>query len=126
MRQELDRQLRERHPEIFASPESTSKGSVIIWGIECADGWFDILDKLCSDIQAHINLTGSSQVIARQIKEKYGGLRFYYSGADLVVDQLIDEAEELSEVTCDCCGAPGTLTENANGWLRTRCQKHQD
>jgi hypothetical protein len=44
------------------------------WGIECGDGWFDLLWKLCQDIE---ELGYCGQII--QIKEKFGGLRFYES-----------------------------------------------
>lgn len=64
------------------------------------------------------------QVVASQIKEKYGTLRFYYYGGDDYVDGVVAMAEYMSGVTCEVCGAPGkTLSE---GWVRTLCRTHAE
>lgn len=62
------------------------------------------------------------QVIATQIKEKFGGLRFYYYGGDDYIRGVVTMAEEMSYRTCEECGAPGTSTES--GWIRTLCKEH--
>jgi len=41
-----------------------------------AAGWFDLLDALCRSLQAETS-NGGPQVVAQQVKEKFGGLRFY-------------------------------------------------
>ena len=46
-------------------------------------------------------------VIAIQVKEKFGGLRFYYSGGDDYIRGLVDMAESMSYKTCEVCGSPG-------------------
>ena len=56
-----------------------------------------------------------------QIKEKFGGLR-YYTGA--MTDRgrdLIGQAEDKSFKTCEKCGRPGTPSEY--GWVRTLCKR---
>lgn len=63
------------------------------------------------------------QVVAHQVKEKFGGLRFYYSGGDDTIDNLATFAEALSERTCDVCGAPGK--QSGGGWIVTRCKEHE-
>jgi len=56
---------------------------------------------------------------AAQVKEKFGGLRFYMTcGTDEIYD-LISEAETLSCKTCEECGKPGE--ERATGWIHTLC-----
>jgi hypothetical protein len=60
--------------------------------------------------------------VATQIKEKYGGLRFYYDGGTPEVAAYIDFAEFHSERICDVCGAPGK--PRGNGWIRTVCDQH--
>ncbi len=61
----------------------------------------------------------SSHPKASQVKEKYGGLRFYMTcGTDEIFD-LIEEAEALSYKTCEECGEPGE--ERNTGWIRTLC-----
>ena len=52
------------------------------YGCECHSGWFDLIHSLCSDISARYMADGASpDIIVRQIKEKFAGLRFYYSFA---------------------------------------------
>ena len=61
----------------------------------------------------------SSHPKASQVKEKYGGLRFYMTcGTDEIFD-LIEKAEALSYKTCEECGEPGE--ERNTGWIRTLC-----
>lgn len=63
-----------------------------------------------------------AQVVAIQVKEKFGGLRFYYSGGDDYIRGVVDMAEEMSYVTCEECGAPGK--QRSGGWIRTLCDEH--
>lgn len=64
------------------------------------------------------------QVVARQIKEKFGGLRFYYDGGDDVVHGAVMMAEAWANVTCDQCGERGE-SNNTGGWIATRCEIHR-
>lgn len=65
-----------------------------------------------------------------QIKEKFGGLRFYYKvpdakygfGSDESMDRLIDAAEREADVTCEWCGMRGKRTET--NWVKVLCPKH--
>lgn len=64
-------------------------------------------------------------LVVEQVKEKFGGLRFYYDSDALnVIDKLVDEAEEQCWKTCEACGAPGVL--RGGGWLMTACDEHSD
>lgn len=63
------------------------------------------------------------QVEAVQIKEKFGGLRFYVDGGDAVTEGMITIAECMSAVTCEECGSPGIL--GGRGWLKTLCPAHR-
>jgi hypothetical protein len=67
---------------------------------------------------------------ALQIKEKYGTLRFYWTGrlskeAEARVDEAIDLAEARSACTCELCGEEGRL-HRKGGWLMTRCAAHAE
>lgn len=62
-------------------------------------------------------------VVATQIKEKFGTLRFYYRGGDEFVDGVVSMAASMSARICEVCGAPATL-EQEGGWVRTRCKEH--
>lgn len=60
------------------------------------------------------------QVVASQVKEKFGTLRFYYDGGDEYIHGLAAMAEAMSARTCESCGAPTKSTND--GWIRTICQ----
>jgi hypothetical protein len=62
------------------------------------------------------------KVIANQVKEKFGTLRFYASGGDERIDDLISFAQSMSSVTCEECGGVGKT--RGNGWVSTRCDTH--
>lgn len=161
MREELDKQLCEKYPLIFAQRNGAVHETCMCWGFCCGDGWYNIVDRLCAVIQNHIDWSYKhiesnkkfneelaeaernnfedwpswksrdyrtigepvDQVVAIQVKEKFGGLRFYYSGGDEFVRAAVTMAEEMSYVTCEECGAPGTT--DGKGWISTRCEEHR-
>jgi hypothetical protein len=60
--------------------------------------------------------------VAVQVKEKFGGLRFYVQAATDTHYKYITFAESMSYRTCEECGAPGkTYTD---GWHTTLCDIH--
>jgi len=62
--------------------------------------------------------------VAVQVKEKFGGLRFYVNGATDKHWSYINFAESMSYRTCEDCGAPGkTYTD---GWHTTLCDIHAE
>lgn len=86
---------------------------------ECVGpGWGSLIEKLCNDLFA---LGWSGRLV--QVKEKFGGLRFYDDDVGLGNEmcKLIDEAEALSYKTCEQCGEPGVLRRV--GWWKTLCDK---
>jgi hypothetical protein len=86
------------------------------FGFECGDGWFQLIYDLSE------KLTKLNQGIeAAQVKEKFGGLRFYInSGNDNAYD-LINEAEMKSYSVCERCGELG-ISRWLN-WQYTLCNK---
>jgi len=60
------------------------------------------------------------QVVAQQVKEKFGGLRFYYYGGDEFICGLVNFAERLSSITCESCGRDGKIV--GTNWLRCLCK----
>jgi hypothetical protein len=59
------------------------------------------------------------QVTLDQVKEKFGTLRFYYSGGDDVIDGMVRMAESMTGVTCEECGNIGE--RRGGGWVHTYC-----
>ena len=141
MKQELDNELCEKYPKIFQDRYGDMTTTAMCWGFECGDGWHKIIDSLCSHIQHHIDWCAKqrllllesnphnlpipnevAQVVAVQVKEKFGGLRFYYEGGDDKIDGMVQMAEAWASKTCDVCGESGKSRNT--GWIRTLCDKH--
>lgn len=114
------KRMEERFPKMFAEPYG---------GFAVGEGWWPILESLCSQIQHHIDWKNKQsvvvpQVLVAQIKEKFGGLRFYYEGGDEQIRGMVSMAESWAEHACETCGAPGTRREG--GWLKTLCDHHEE
>lgn len=128
MREELDKALCEKYPLIFKNRHEPMTKTAMCWGFECGDGWYDLIDNLCNNIQHHINWQNNfqeekmEQVVAFQVKEKFGGLRFYVDGGDDYIHGMISLAESLSHRICEECGNKGKA--RGYGWLRTLCAEH--
>lgn len=65
-----------------------------------------------------------NQVVAEQVKEKFGQLRFYCVGGDKYTQSLIDQAEQDSEKICEYCGKSGKL-DTSKSWIKTVCDEHK-
>lgn len=79
------------------------------------DGWKPLIEPLI----AAANAEGSKIV---QIKEKFGGLRFYVDSPSQWLQQMIDEAENKSFHVCEKCGKDGKL-QTDRSWLKTLCEE---
>ena len=80
-------------------------------------GWHDLLIKLDQKLKQ----TDPDYYI-EQIKEKFGGSRFYTSGLSEEGYKAVEEAEALAAKTCEACGCESKIT-SVNGWLTTICDK---
>lgn len=86
------------------------------------EGWFPLIDHLCSFLQFNTDYNREPQVEAVQVKEKFGGLRFYVKDATPEQYAVIAYVESLSTKTCEECGAPGK--QQGRDWIRTLCDEH--
>jgi hypothetical protein len=128
MKNELEEALCKKYPKMFVNIDADMNTTAMCWGFECGDGWYNIINTLCANIQSHIDWKNKNEVVVPQVtvdqvKEKFGGLRFYYGGGDDVIDGMVRMAEGMSEVTCEVCGTPGE--SQGNGWIRTLCEEHK-
>lgn len=58
-----------------------------------------------------------------QIKQKFGGLRFYIGPTDdPEIHTMIKFAEWVAEITCEECGKEGKI--RSNGWRKCLCDEH--
>jgi len=81
-------------------------------------GWYPLIKDLVDDL---IKLGWNKQVC--QVKEKFGGLRFYINEGSDEIYKRITIAEKVSYKTCERCGEKGEL-RNDIGWYLTLCENH--
>ena len=129
MREELDNKLCAKYPKIFKNRHADPRATAMCWGFECDDGWFNIINHLCQNIQHYLNWKNKDteavpQVTVDQVKEKFGTLRFYYSGGDDTIDGMVRMAESMSGTTCEMCGNIGE--SSSEGWIKVLCETHRE
>lgn len=134
MRNELEQKLKERYPLVFRdlrNKDISARQSCMVFGIECGDGWFEVIDDLCSKIEpliAKMVDSGDEQSVlyghpcASQVKEKFAGLRFYMTWATQEIQDLINEAEDKSYKTCEGCGKSISAGINSGSWIYALCE----
>lgn len=112
--------MEERFPKMFEGKYG---------GFAVGKGWYPILEVLCTNVQSHLDWREKQgkpvpQVVVEQIKEKFGGLRFYYQGGDEYIDGMVRMAEAWADIACEECGAAGK--RRSGGWIRTLCDQHEN
>lgn len=120
MNDKLTTSLLTRHPRIFSNWKDFGHD----FGFECGDGWFELIDTLCEQLQFWTDHNHAPQVAAEQVKEKFGALRFY-AQSSISPEQLgmIEMASAMSAHICERCGQPGKKLNDGGLWL-TRCKVH--
>lgn len=124
--EEFAKRMEETYPKMF--------GHGRYGGFAVGPGWWPIIEELCRQIQSHVDWKqeqkekynrgeGCEQVVVAQIKEKFGGLRFYYDGGDEHVSGMVRMAEAWAANSCETCGKPGE--RRSGGWIRTLCDEHE-
>jgi hypothetical protein len=98
-------------------------------GFAVGKGWYPIIEQLSSSIQQHIEFKNKKeevcpQVVVQQVKEKFGGLRFYYDGGDEYIAGLVSMAELWAGLACETCGGIGK--RRGGGWIKTLCDTHYE
>jgi len=125
MKKELQKKLFTKYKKIFRQHTLSPMKSCMAWGIECGDGWYKIIDKMCEGIQDYVDVMEIKQVEARQVKQKFGSLRVYYSPFETMIDAIVNEASMLSEITCEECGSKKKVKKYTVNqvWISPRCIK---
>lgn len=120
-------ELINKYPKIFKDYEGNP--GQCNW-LDLPKGWIPVVDKLCGAIQDYVDNTSwysggekhkPEQVTCVQMKEKFGGLRFYTNGHNDVIEGMIKMAEYLCDNTCDECGSEEDLGITA-GWISVKCR----
>lgn len=95
---------------------------------DCNIGWFPLI----AQTHRKLKYVDPGYTVA-QIKEKFGGLRYYYTPSNIFIENVsivpsimhdvVTAAENKSFHTCEICSKPGN-TCKSNGWQRTLCSEH--
>lgn len=92
-----------------------------VWrSIDCGRGWWPLLLEL----DAELRQTDPGYTVV-QVKEKFGGLRYYTSALSPAGMALVREAELRAARTCEVCGEPGTTVVRRH-WYKTLCPPHAE
>jgi hypothetical protein len=88
--------------------------TIMSWKGCVGKGWHPIVEDAIKQIEARGGFI-------RQIKEKFAGLRIYVHGGDYdAIDDIVRTAEHRASLTCEDCGAPGTV-KSVGFWDKTLC-----
>jgi hypothetical protein len=138
-----DEYLTKTYPTLFRDRHGDIRSTCMCWGFEVADGWFRIIDDACKQLEWLNKEFPEIVIIADQIKEKYGTLRFYkhveragevdeHDSTSVERERLVhifdiancitDYAEHRSECICENCGSQSAKLRT-DGWYRTLCDK---
>lgn len=92
--------------------------------LEFDSGWLPLLEDLHENL---VVIDPDYKIL--QIKEKFGGLRYYAQCTKPCSEQffaLIHDAESQSYKICETCGAKtGRLARSERGWVKTVCDQHR-
>jgi len=126
MTPDLQHLLVTRYPLIFPDGELPPRSGV-------GNGWFGLIDALCERLQFWTDHNKAPQLVAQQIKEKYGELNVHvgpiYNPAQPCEPQRIEQqgmiwmTGALFLCTCELCGAPGRWMGGIGP--HTRCAPHE-
>lgn len=122
MTDENDAKLVAKYPKLFDHVKDCS----------CGDGWFDLIDELCTQLQGRADWIIQQKVriepdidieelqpTVGQIKEKFGTLRASFDNCDCEMRGMIQMAEGMSYHICEDCGNKASVS--TKGWIRRLC-----
>ena len=96
------------------------KGPIVDSGyFGVGEGWYPIIKNIINEL---ISLGWDKRAV--QVKEKFGGLRFYLESYPEGAADVIIKYEKLSYETCETCGEKGS-NKKIKGWLYTLCDYHE-
>jgi ribosomal protein L37AE/L43A len=105
-------------PNLYRGRTEPLTQNLMGFGFSCGDGWFNLIYELSEKVSKL-----DPECVAVQVKEKFGGLRFYTGPTLKEVHDLISEYEKKSFKTCEDCGTTKTVKRRDGGWIRTQCNK---
>jgi hypothetical protein len=101
------------------------------WLDDLSTGWrksfgLMMIKEMDEELKASGRLTNQNDPFKRwmiqQIKEKYGEMRFYHSGASRKFEEIVNKYSIISANVCELCGKPDVKILNT-GWIMPVCYK---
>lgn len=89
-------------------------------GFAIGKGWRQLIFNLSDDIDTYCFCYDVKYPTILQVKEKFGGLRFYIGGGDEYINGLVSKAEKASFEICEYCGSRDDVKQTGN-WIKTLC-----
>lgn len=118
MKPELENEIIQIAPYMFKyNGWNDIQQSLLSFGFECNNGWFELIKKLVTDIK---NLDTKQQVKVTQVKEKFGTLSFYIDWGTDEIYNLIHKADKDSATICETCGNQSEL-RSVGYWIYNFC-----
>lgn len=129
MKKEHVAELLSLGPNLFSTdPDDPSPYSQR--GFEVSDGWFHLLKDLVTGLEEILASSPDevrTKIRCSQVKEKFGGLRFYFHGPFSEIQDragpLVTAAEDSAWKTCQECGSAGDC-RSVGGWMSVLCDNH--
>jgi hypothetical protein len=122
MTPELENRLRAKYPQLLKDLSGDPARTPLARGIECGDGWHDLIDRLLAEITSALDQRPDPEFTLTQVKQKFGTLRVYTTATeDLRIQQMISVARAESAVTCERCGVRGATFGTFAWGMQTLC-----
>lgn len=112
-----EKELKE-HPERF-KPQWPYE----LFGVECGEGWKHLYEPITEYIENYNKTHEDEPIEIHQIKEKFGGLRYYTNFCTEELRKMIDKAEKESFKTCEVCGKHIDKPIIENRWVYAECNE---
>ena len=86
----LDKQLCEKYPLLFKDRNADMRTTAMCWGFDHGDGWFNIVDVLCSYLHSGYDRAKSNH---DYLVSRLGKSRFGESNRHVVTQEDVDDAK---------------------------------
>ena len=121
MKRALQEKLFSEYPKIFAQKDLDMTQTLMCWGIACGDGWYNIIDTLCSNIQTYCDAPHKDIVSYKRYlaKAKEDGEELWATTCQERLDKAIETAKNRLQVEA-------VQVKEKYGTLRFYTNRHDD
>lgn len=140
MKKEFDDYLVKRYPNLFRERNAPANKTSMVYGFQCGDGWFNLLNMLCESIDNHIksiernnkfNQRQLDLAAANKMDEMHDWMRTAYEKGELVIKKIpdvtvVEVKEKFGELRFSVKGADEQvhgMINMANSMSSTICEE---